>query len=115
MKRTLRAIRLLVLCGCPLVNPSLTHADVVLDWNIVTMRTAAAAPFNPPLESRNAAIVHAAMFDAVNSIVREFHHYAVRLRRTRRRIAGSGGRGRCALRARPALSRSARGTRRGIR
>ena len=79
MKRTLRAIRLLVLCGCPLVNPSLTHADVVLDWNIVTMRTAAAAPFNPPLESRNAAIVHAAMFDAVNSIVREFHHYAVRL------------------------------------
>jgi hypothetical protein len=80
MQRTLRAIRLLVLCGCPLVNPSLTHADVVLDWNIVTMRTAAAAPFNPPLESRNAAIVHAAMFDAVNSIVREFHHYAVRLR-----------------------------------
>ena len=80
MKRTLRAIRLLVLCGCPLVNPSLTHADVVLDWNIVTMRTAAAAPFNPPLESRNAAIVHAAMFDAVNSIVREFHHYAVKLR-----------------------------------
>ena len=80
MKRTLRAIRLLVLCGWPLVNPSLTHADVVLDWNIVTMRTAAAAPFNPPLESRNAAIVHAAMFDAVNSIVREFHHYAVRLR-----------------------------------
>ena len=80
MKRTLRAIRLLVLCGCPLANPSLTHADVVLDWNIVTMRTAAAAPFNPPLESRNAAIVHAAMFDAVNSIVREFHHYAVRLR-----------------------------------
>ena len=80
MNRTLRAIRLLVLCGCPLVNPSLTHADVVLDWNIVTMRTAAAAPFNPPLESRNAAIVHAAMFDAVNSIVREFHHYAVRLR-----------------------------------
>ena len=80
MKRTLRAIRLLVLCGCPLVNPSLTHADVVLDWNIVTMRTAAAAPFSPPFESRNAAIVHAAMFDAVNSIVREFHHYAVRLR-----------------------------------
>ena len=29
MKRTLRTIRLLVLCGCPLVNPSLTHADVV--------------------------------------------------------------------------------------
>ena len=36
-------------------------------------------PFNPPLESRNLAIVHAAMFDAVNSILREFHPYAVSL------------------------------------
>jgi hypothetical protein len=38
-----------------------------------------AAPFDPPLESRNLAIVHAAMFDAVNSITREFQHYAVDL------------------------------------
>lgn len=50
----------------------------MLDWNIVTLKTTAAAPFNPPLESRNVAIVHAAMFDAVNAIVYEFHPYAVR-------------------------------------
>ena len=45
-------------------------ADVVLDWNVIALKTTAAAPFNPPLETRNLAIVHAAMFDAVNSIAR---------------------------------------------
>lgn len=54
-----------------------SSADMVLDWNATALRTTAAAPFNPPLESRNVAIVHAAMFDAVNSIIREFHPYAV--------------------------------------
>jgi hypothetical protein len=36
--------------------------------------------FNPPLETCNLAIVHAASFDAVNAIERRFHPYAVRLR-----------------------------------
>ena len=53
--------------------------DPVLEWNAVALRTTAAAPFNPPLESRSMAIVHAAMFDAVNSIVGEFQPYAVDL------------------------------------
>jgi hypothetical protein len=79
MKRTQTALTLLALCAWPLLTPSLARADVVLDWNIVALRTTAAAPFNPPLESRNVAIVHAAMFDAVNSIVREFHPYAIRI------------------------------------
>ena len=57
--------------------PSVACADVVLDWNIIALKATAAAPFNPPLETRNLAIVHAAMFDAVNSITREFHAYAV--------------------------------------
>lgn len=56
------------------------RADVVLDWNVIALKTTAAAPFNPPLEARNMAIVHAAIFDAVNSIARDFHPYAVRLR-----------------------------------
>jgi hypothetical protein len=79
MTRTLRTLGILTLSAWPLLNPCFAHADVVLDWNIVALRTTAAAPFNPPLESRNMAIVHAAMFDAVNAIVREFHPYAVRL------------------------------------
>ena len=66
-------------------QPAVVRADVVLDWNVIALRTTAAAPFNPPLETRNLAIVHAAMFDAVNSITREFRPYAV----TRRAPAGA--------------------------
>ena len=55
-------------------------ADVVLDWNVIALKTTASAPFNPPLEARNLAIVHAAIFDAVNAIVGEFHPYRVRFR-----------------------------------
>jgi hypothetical protein len=53
------------------------RADAVLDWNVTALKTTAAAAFNPPVESRNLAIVHAAMFDAVNSIIGEYHPYAV--------------------------------------
>jgi hypothetical protein len=55
------------------------RADTVIDWNVISLKTTAAAPFNPPLETRNLAIVHAAMFDAVNSIVGEFCPYALDL------------------------------------
>jgi hypothetical protein len=55
------------------------RADTVIDWNVISLKTTAAAPFNPPLETRNLAIVHAAMFDAVNSIVGEFRPYALDL------------------------------------
>jgi len=55
-------------------------ADPVLEWNLTALRTTAAAPFNPPLEARNLAIAHAAMFDAANAFEREFQPYAVRLR-----------------------------------
>jgi hypothetical protein len=79
MTLTLRTLRILILCGSALLQPGLAHADVVLDWNIVTLKATAAAAFNPPLESRNVAIVHAAMFDAVNSILRKFQPYAVGL------------------------------------
>jgi hypothetical protein len=55
-------------------------ADAVLDWNVIALKITAAAPFNPPLETRNLAIVHAAIFDAVNAIDRSFHPYVIRLR-----------------------------------
>ena len=80
MTRTMRALNILALCVSPLVHPTAARADVVVDWNVLALKTTAAAPFNPPLETRNLAIVHAAMFDAVNSIVGDFHPYAVRLR-----------------------------------
>lgn len=62
-----------------LLSAAIVRADAVLDWNTTALKTTAAAPFNPPLESRNLAIVHAAIFDAVNSIVGEFRPYAVEL------------------------------------
>jgi len=54
-------------------------ADPVLEWNDVALRTAAAAAFNPPLEARNLAVVHAAMFDAANAFEHEFRAYAARV------------------------------------
>jgi len=80
MTRTIRALTVLALSVSSLVHPAAARADVVLDWNVIALKTTAAAPFNPPLETRNLAIVHAAMFDAINSIVGEFHPYAARLR-----------------------------------
>jgi len=66
------------------VDATSASADVVLDWNVIALKTTAAAPFNPPLETRNLAIVHAAMFDAVNSIAGESPGYVVKLRAPRR-------------------------------
>src|SRR5258705_8005568 len=72
-------LRTMALSALILLGAAMVQADTVLDWNITALKTTAAAPFNPPVESRNLAIVHAAMFDAVNSIVGEFHPYAVEL------------------------------------
>lgn len=73
----LRAVGLSTLM---LLSVTTVRADTVLDWNVTALKITAAAHFNPPLESRNMAIVHAAMFDAVNSILREYDPYAVELR-----------------------------------
>jgi hypothetical protein len=73
------ALRTTGLSAWILLSGIIVRADTVLDWNITALKTTAAAPFNPPLESRNLAIIHAAMFDAVNSIVGEFHPYLVEL------------------------------------
>ena len=77
MSRILRAVVALVLtASC--IDAASASADVVLDWNVIALKTTAAAPFNPPLETRSLAIVHAAMFDAVNSIEGGYTPYRVR-------------------------------------
>jgi len=80
MGRPSFACAIVALSAAMTAHPAIARADAVLDWNVIALKTTAAAPFNPPLETRNLAIVHAAMFDAVNSIRREFHPYAVILR-----------------------------------
>ena len=62
------------------LSPGGARANVIIDWNIATLKTTASAAFNPPLETRNVAIVHAAIFDAVNSIEHEFHPYLIKAR-----------------------------------
>jgi hypothetical protein len=58
---------------------STARADVVTDWNVTTIQTLAAEKAPPTLGSRNIAIVHAAMFDAVNAVTREHMPYRAKL------------------------------------
>jgi hypothetical protein len=54
------------------------HADVITDWN----EKAAAAGVKAQagvMQARNAAIVHVAMFDALNAIERRYTPYRVQL------------------------------------
>jgi hypothetical protein len=48
------------------------RADVVTDWNRIMAQTALAAKTSPLVTTRVTAIVHAAVFDAVNGIERRY-------------------------------------------
>jgi len=55
------------------------EADVVTDWNLITLATQAAVPgaIRSPPAARALAMVHLAIFDSVNAIDRRFTPYAV--------------------------------------
>jgi hypothetical protein len=57
--------------------------EVMATWNAITLKTTAAGPFSPPRETRSLAIISAAVYDAVCSIVRECEPYAVRVEASR--------------------------------
>jgi hypothetical protein len=68
-----RAPALLLVSVLPVAMPSAALADEVLDWNAIAVRAMQVAPAVPgPLQARFLAIVHAAIFDAVNGIERRF-------------------------------------------
>jgi hypothetical protein len=52
-------------------------ADVVTDWNQTALRATEVAGFGPPPQTRAMAMVHAAVYDAVNAIDRRHAVYAV--------------------------------------
>jgi hypothetical protein len=60
-------------------SPTTVSADPgvqsVVDWNVIALQTTAAAAFNPPLESRNMAIVQGAVYDAVIAITGGYRPY----------------------------------------
>ncbi len=51
------------------------RADVITDWNNVMLETTRTTPLNPPHASRALAMVHTAMYDAVNSIAQTHQPY----------------------------------------
>ena len=75
MRRNLKgAVGLLALISLP--GP--VRADVVTDWNLTTLQAATAVSPNQR-QHRVAAMVHAAMHDAVNSVAPRYEAYAVRV------------------------------------
>ena len=55
----------------------IAHADVVTDWNTGALNIIRANRTPPPPASRNLAILHAAIYDAVNGISRTHESYFV--------------------------------------
>lgn len=51
------------------------RADVVLDWNALALNAIRTENIGPTLSTRNLAILHTAIYDAVNSIVRTHQPY----------------------------------------
>lgn len=61
----------------PLEDRCLMAGNVVLDWNQAVLAASRTAGNPPPLAARNVAIVHAAIYDAVNAIDRTSQRYFV--------------------------------------
>jgi len=59
------------------LNTRLAAADVVTDWNTAALNAIRARNTPPPAASRNLAILHASIYDAVNGILRTHTSYFV--------------------------------------
>jgi hypothetical protein len=59
-----------------LLLPSVCRADVVLDWNEVALARVVAAKQSPPDGARTMAMVHLAMFEAINTVEQRYAPYA---------------------------------------
>jgi hypothetical protein len=80
MKRTrsdvrTRSFALCMFMAALLFGSALAKADSVLDWNEIAVNTAVANQQNPFAQARYAAIVHLAVFEAVNAVTGEYRPY----------------------------------------
>lgn len=57
--------------------PAAPRSDMVLRWNEVALDAIRAERTAPPMAARNLAIVHLAIYDAVNAVDRRYRPYAV--------------------------------------
>ena len=67
-----------VVCALALAMPFASMADAVLDWNELGVTAVVAARQSAPDSARTMAIVHVAMFNAVNAIEPRFRRMASR-------------------------------------
>lgn len=73
MKRVGKRLRQMVAGSFVLFGTSVAHSDEVTNWNAILETTVAATPHF--LQSRSAAIVQLAVFEAVNAIVGDYEPY----------------------------------------
>ena len=66
-----------LLCFTLVMVPALAVADAVVEWNEIAGATATAGRHGASDASRTTALVHAAVFDAVNAIERRYTPYRV--------------------------------------
>jgi hypothetical protein len=66
----------------PVAPAPVVPDDVVLRWNEVQLQAIRAEHTPPPIAARNLAIVHAAIFDAVNAVRPTHHSFYVQARAT---------------------------------
>ncbi len=99
---------LLLAASLSVALPVAARADEVLDWNAVLLRAVRTAGIPPPLNIRLMAIVHAAMFDALNGIERRYTPDSRRSKRAARSVAPRRRRAGGLYRARRPLPRAAK-------
>src|SRR3954464_3255088 len=73
MKRINKRLGIPMVTACVLFSAGAAHADAVTDWNAIMQATV--APANPFVQTRSAAIVQLAVFEAVNAIVGDYEPY----------------------------------------
>src|SRR5262249_53769190 len=59
--------------------PTAARADVVTEWNAKAEAIGLEKRLRPPTEARNMAILHVAMFEAVNAVERRYASYRLQL------------------------------------
>ncbi len=66
-----------ILSVCLIATAASTCADAVTDWNRAALDAIRARNTAPPLAARNLAILHCAIYDAINGIARTHEAYSV--------------------------------------
>ena len=77
MTHKIRFTLLLAIAAMILCTSGAARADVISDWNEITVQRTIAAPRPGPTGVIDLAIVHAAMYDAVQAIERKYEPYYV--------------------------------------